>query len=130
MRARRREGEGRLLRLDIDTRLAYISGGVWSANDISLEIIEADHPVVLIRIRTPVGELEIVGNVTLEGAVLSITAAHVEGLRPGALGRAGLNAIGRKLLEETDAKELFVQGATRATGARRGRTPKPFRFPR
>jgi hypothetical protein len=39
---------------------------VWSANDISLEIIEADHPVVLIRIRTPVGELEIVGNVTLE----------------------------------------------------------------
>jgi hypothetical protein len=46
-----------------------------------------------------------------------------------ALGRAGLNAIGRKLLEEADVDQIVIEGGTRTTGKNPGRPPKVFRFP-
>jgi hypothetical protein len=54
----------------------------------------------------------------------------VQGLTPGALGRAGLNAIGRKLLEEADVDQIVIQGGARTTGRGKGRRPRPFRFPK
>jgi hypothetical protein len=44
-------------------------------------------------------------------------------LWPGAR-PAGLNAIGRKLLEVTDVDQIIIQGATRTTGRNPGRIPK------
>jgi hypothetical protein len=46
-----------------------------------------------------------------------------------ALGRAGLNAIGRKILEEADVDQIVIEGGTRTTGKNPGRPPKAFRFP-
>jgi hypothetical protein len=102
---------------------------VWAADPIELEIEEADHPTVIVTARTPVGGLRIIAELELAGGVLWVRNAHIQGLQPGALGRAGLNALARKFLEETGAEALVVEGAARTTGARPGRKPPPFRFP-
>ena len=105
---------------------------MWRSDQIRIEIEEIDPPTALARIETPVGTLELIGEITLstDGREFQIEAAHIQGLAPGTLGRAGLNAIARKLLEESGAETLFIAGSTRTTGAQPGRPPRPFRFPR
>ena len=44
--------------------------------------------------------------------------AHIDGLKPDALGRAGLNAIGRKVLEEADVDQIIIEGSVRTTGCK------------
>jgi hypothetical protein len=102
---------------------------MWSEADITLEIDEVDEDVMIVVIATPVGKLQIIGNITRIGRVLHVRKAHVDGLHPGALCRAGLNAIGRKLLEEADVDQIIIEGGTRTTGQNAGRPPRPFRFP-
>jgi hypothetical protein len=72
---------------------------------------------MLVELRTPMGTVSILGSVTREG------------LSPGALGRRGLNAIGRKLLDEADADQIVIEGGTRTTGLCKGRAPRTIRFP-
>jgi hypothetical protein len=103
---------------------------MWSPDQIEVEIDEADHPVMIVTITVPTGVLELIGSVVRVGRVLQVDGAHVQGLSPGALGRAGLNAIGRKLLEEADVDEIVIQGGARTTGRNKGRRPRPIRFPR
>ena len=98
--------------------------------DIRIDIEEAERSTAIIAVLTPVGAIKLIAELTLVGGVLRASDAHVQGLHPGALGRAGLNASARKLLEETGADTLVVEGASRTTGARPGRRPHPFRFPR
>ena len=102
---------------------------MWAATEITIEIDAVDHPVMIVSITVPIGVLEIIGSVTLVGRTLRIDGAHVQGLRPGTLGRAGLNAIGRKLLEAADVDEVVIQGGVRTTGQRKGKIPRPIRFP-
>jgi hypothetical protein len=109
----------------IGTRIAYM----WDSYQITVEIEAADHPVMIVVITLPIGVLELIGSVTRSGRVLHIDRAHVQGLAPGAIGRAGLNAIGRKLLEEADVDEIVIQGGARTTGRNKGRLPRPIRFP-
>jgi len=82
-----------------------------------------------VAITTPVGVMQLLGTITVRGRVLHIDGAHVDGLTPGALGRSGLHAIGRKLLVEADVDEIVIQGGTRTTGKCKGKKPKPIRFP-
>ena len=56
--------------------------------------------------------------------------AHIGGLSANALGIPGLNAIGRKLMEEAGVTEIVVEGSARTTGRCKGPTPHPIRFPR
>ena len=102
---------------------------MWGRNVIMIEIGDVDGDVMIIDVTTPVGIVQIIGKVTRVGRVLQIRGAHVDGLYGGALGRAGLNAIGRKLLEEADVYQIVVEGGTRTTGKNPGRPPKVFRFP-
>jgi hypothetical protein len=102
---------------------------MWSHDQIDIEVSEVDGIVVLVTITTPVGRLELMGGVSLRGRLLVIEGAHVQGLRPGALGRAGLNAIARRLIAEIDADGLVVEGSARTTGRTKGRVQSPFRFP-
>ncbi|MBP2296587.1 helix-turn-helix domain-containing protein [Azospirillum rugosum] len=44
-----------------------------------------------------------------------------------ALGRSGLNAVGRTLPEVANVRKVVVQGATRTTGKQRGQKPSPIR---
>ena len=107
---------------------------MWGVDDIAVEIDLVDHPVMIVRITVPVGTLEVIGSVSKVGRTLRIDGAqfpmlNVQGLAPGALGRAGLNAIGRKLLEEADVDEIVIQGGARTTGRNKGARPRPIRYP-
>ncbi|MFN3462147.1 MAG: hypothetical protein ACK4ZN_14170, partial [Oceanibaculum sp.] len=79
--------------------------------------------MVQIAISTPLGSLNILAEIAIAGRTLTLRKAHIDGLRPGSLGRAGLNAIGRKLLEVADVDEIIVQGARRTSGRRKGTVP-------
>jgi hypothetical protein len=103
---------------------------MWTEADIEIDIAQVAGSLVLVTIRLPIGVVEIMGSVRIEGRVLHIDGAHIDGPRPGALGRAGLNAIGRKLLEVADVDEIILQGSTRATGRYRGKVPRRIRFAR
>lgn len=104
---------------------------MWSVDQLSCDLDDdSEWPTVIIQITTPIGTMELMGEVVhWTETVMKIDRAHVQGLSPGACGRPGLNAIGRKLLEFIDVKELLVQGGTRTTGLRRGHVPRLFRFP-
>ena len=103
---------------------------MWSLDEIRVEVVEADDAIAIIEIDTPAGRLELLGSLSRIGRTLFFRNAHVQGLGPGALGRSGLNAIGRKLLVEADVDAIVIEGSTRTTGAREGRRPRPIRFPR
>ena len=102
---------------------------MWKRAAITIEIGLVDGEVMIIEVTTPVGLVQIIGNVTRVARVLYVRGAHIDGLHCGALGRAGLNAIARKLLEEADVDQIIVEGGTRTTGKNPGRPPKVFRFP-
>lgn len=103
---------------------------MWLSGQVTIEIEVVEGSEMIVIIGTPAGTIEIVGNVTLVGGRLTIDGAHVQGLSPGALRWAGLNAIGCRILEETGASSLIIQGGIRTTGRNRGRRPSPIRFPR
>jgi hypothetical protein len=103
---------------------------VWDVGEVLIEIEEAEGRTVVATVRTPVGTLTVMAELELVGRVLWVRGAHIQGLSPGALGRAGLNAVARKFLEEADADALVVEGGSRTTGARPWHFPRPFRFPR
>jgi hypothetical protein len=103
---------------------------MWPTNRISVEVDDAEHSVAVLVITTPAGTLSLIGSISIVGRVMRIDRAHVEGLKRGALGRAGLNAIGRKLLELADVDEIVIQGGTRTTGRTKGKVPRPIGFPR
>ena len=103
---------------------------MWSLDQIAIDIVDVDHPIVEIVVRTPIGDLKMLASVSVVGRTLRLDAVHVGGLAPGLLGRAGLNAVGRKLLEIADVDEIVLQGSTRTTGRYRGKIPGVIRFPR
>ena len=102
---------------------------MWSTDQIAVEIVDADHPVLEVVVTTPIGVMTLVASASIVGRVLHLDGVHVGGLAPGALGRAGLNAIGRTLLEVADVDEIIIQGGTRTTGMRKGQVPSAIRFP-
>ena len=103
---------------------------MWSLDEIAIEITEAEPPLVIVTVTTPVGSLNLTGEVKRVGRVLYCERVHVQGLQAGVLGRAGLNAVGRKILVEIDVDQIVIEGSTRTTGRGKGRTPRPIRFPR
>ena len=102
---------------------------MWTSDQIVVEIEDAEHPELIVRIATPMGVLRLMANVSITKRVLRMDRVHVEGLKPGALGRTGLNAIGRKLMELADVEEVIIQGSARTTGRNPANIPRPIRFP-
>jgi len=104
---------------------------MWPLDQILLELDpESEKGVVIIKITTPAGRIDLIGEPLFVGRVLIVNGAHVSGLTPGACTRAGLNAIGRKLLEWADVDEIVIQGSIRTTGRNAGRAPRIIRFPK
>jgi len=103
---------------------------MWSSTQISIVIDEIDLPTILASITTPIGVIELIGDIRFVGRALYIERAHIDGLSANAIGIPGLNAIGRKLMEEAGVTEIVVEGSPRTTGRGKGRTPHPIRFPR
>jgi hypothetical protein len=106
---------------------------VWPAGSVAIAILAYGRGnTVLIEIETPAGRLEAVGELEQIGRTLYFRRAHIQGLHKGALGRAGLNAIGAEILREAEVDAVVIEGGARTTGAgpKRGRRPPPFRYPR
>jgi hypothetical protein len=105
---------------------------MWTSDQITITLEEIDThepPVALMKISTPVGDLRLLALIVFDDDTLHMKDAHIEGLHAGACGRAGLNAIGRKLLEVANVSKIVIQGGIRTTGRNPGRRPKIFRFP-
>ena len=102
---------------------------VWDGGLIEVILDDVEDDEVIIRIVTPVGAIDVQGCVSINGRILHLKGAHVQGLYAGALQRAGLNAICRKMLEVADVDQIVIQGGFRTTLRNKGRRPKVFRFP-
>jgi hypothetical protein len=103
---------------------------MWTLDQIVVEIEEAEGSEIVVTISTPVGVMRLMSDVSIVDRTLRMNRVHVEWLKPGALARIGLNAIGCKLLELADVDEIIIQGSARTTGRSPGRRPRPIRFPR
>jgi hypothetical protein len=103
---------------------------MWTSDQITVEIDDVEHPELIVIVTTPVGAMSLMANVSIANRVLHMDRTHIGGLKPGLLGRADLNAIGRKLMELADVDQIIVQGSARTTGRNAGKTPRPIRFPR
>ncbi len=93
-------------------------------------VVEQDRPVVHFQVVLDQGVLEIITNYEVRGSTLTLREFHCDGLRPGALNRAGLNAVARELMELANVQNLIVYGAVRSTGPLKGRRQRPKRFRR
>ena len=102
---------------------------MWKLEDIKIELEIVEDDEMIVTVTTPAGILHLAGRVTRMDRTLWVDGAHVQGVRPGALGRAGLNAIGRKFMEAADVDEIIIQGGVRTTGRKQGRAPRRIRFP-
>ena len=100
--------------------------------DVSFVILTdlTDDPVIASRVKNPVGDLEFMAEPVLQGNVLVLLKAHVQGGKPGLIGHTNLGVIAQALLEGMGFDELIVEGALRTTGAKPGRAPRPVRYQR
>ena len=108
---------------------------VWTAEDI--EIVFDDEfcagSIVTARIRTPNGELELIGEIERFDRELVVAGVHIQShdLAPNRLGWPRLRQIARAVAEIADVDTIVVKGALRTTGAVPGRIiPGPIRFTR
>jgi hypothetical protein len=105
--------------------------------------VEFDNPAtVYVRLTNGRDEVEIVADVELDRRCAVLRGLHILGAGPNAMGperdgartRWGPNAMGAGALrglmrwakEQLDVDELRIEGATRTSGARPGRVPRPI----
>lgn len=86
--------------------------------------------IATLLVRTPWGEIRIMGEIVEVGGRLHARGVHVSGVGPNRLGTAGLATIARAFAEVFDVDEILVEGAARTSGASPGRRPRPFRWHR
>jgi hypothetical protein len=107
---------------------------MWTHGEIRFDDFDydaTDHPVVTIRMSTPVGVVELVAEVAEDGRSLQLRRMHVQSaVAPNAIGLANWRLIANVVMELMGYDEIIVEGAVRTTGARPGRRPQPIRFAR
>jgi LAO/AO transport system kinase len=74
----------------------------------------------------PRGFIELVAEITVEGDALVVRRAHMMSTGHGAYGVAELRVFGRMLARYFGTRRILVYGATRESGARPGRAPRPI----
>jgi hypothetical protein len=105
----------------------------WSLQQIVwLGVLEANcaGDIITIRLETPIGLIELMAIVELDGRVLRAFGAHLQNAKGARPGVGNLYAIAQFILERLDLDEAIVEGAPRTTGARPGHRPVQFRFKR
>jgi hypothetical protein len=58
---------------------------MWTSDQISVEIEEADRREMIVVITTPVRTLWLMANVSIVDRILHLEGTHIGGLKPGAL---------------------------------------------
>jgi hypothetical protein len=107
---------------------------MWARADIEFDDIDydaTDHPVVTIRLATPVGPVELMAEVAAVAGSLRLRRLHIQSnVAPNAIGRANWRLVATMVMERMEYDEIIVEGAVRTTGASPGRRPHPIRFTR
>jgi len=89
-----------------------------------------DHPVVTVRVLTPVGPLRFMAEPVMQGRTMLLKRLHVQDPSRNAVGMANLTLIARVVMERMDLDGLVIEGAVRSTGANPGHRPRGVRFTR
>jgi hypothetical protein len=107
---------------------------MWTLGDINFDDIDydaTDHPVVTIKIATPVGLIEVMAEIAVDARSLRLQRLHVQSaVEPNAIGHANWRLVAAMVMERMDYDEIIVEGAVRTTGASPGRRPQRIRFAR
>jgi hypothetical protein len=101
-------------------------------NASQMQIIdsEQDGEVVRVRLEREGQHFEIIGNLEIEGGVVTLYETHIDGPGPGVLGAGAIKALADHLMEHFDVDALEVYGGRRTTGAAKGRRPGRLHFRR
>jgi hypothetical protein len=99
--------------------------------DVELQPDASAGDILTIRVETPAGWVDIMGDIDITGRCLMVYRAHVQS-ENGAnrVGVANLRVIAKVVLERMDCDEARIEGADRTTGARPGHQPRIIRFTR
>jgi hypothetical protein len=89
-----------------------------------------DHPVVTVRVLTPIGSLRFMAEPVMQGATMLLKGLPMQDLTPNAVDMANLMVIARVVMERMDLDGLVIEGAIRSTGAKPGHRPRGIRFTR
>jgi hypothetical protein len=104
----------------------------WTAEDISFDIVYdmTDHPVVTLRVLTPVGPLRFMAEPVMQGTTMLLKGQPMQDLSRNAVGMANLMVIAHVVMERMNLDGLVIEGAVRSTGANPGHRPRGVRFTR
>ncbi|QTC92775.1 hypothetical protein [Brevundimonas goettingensis] len=104
----------------------------WTPGDILITLDDdaVFDPVVTARIDTPDGPVWVMAEVLRSGPTLRLHGLHLHGTGPNSLGVTKLRWLIQVVMETIDVDEIIVGGATRTTGANRGRRSGQQRFQR
>ena len=107
---------------------------MWTSADIEIVLDDelTDGAIATVRIVTPLGELLVMAEAEQNERELVLRGLHIQGdtLGPNDLGPARVRQLVRGVMERMDFDAIIIEGATRTSGARRGRVPRPLRFTR
>jgi hypothetical protein len=107
---------------------------VWTSADIEIVLDDelTDGAIATVRILMPLGELLVMAEAEQKERELVLRRLHIQGetLGPNDLGPARLRQLVRAVMERMDFDAIIIEGATRTSGARRGRVPRTLRFAR
>ncbi len=102
---------------------------MWTSADIEIVLDDelTDGTVATVRIRTPSGELLVMAEAEQNERELVLRRLDIQAdaLAPNDLGPTRLRQLVRGVMERME-----FEGATRTSGARRGRVPHTLRFTR
>ena len=83
----------------------------------------------LIEVKFPSGKTaEVMFNESWNGKTLTLSNAHIEGLKPGDVGPKALFDAAKEYGRQRGAKKIIIEGFERSTGRYKGKTPRPWEF--
>src|SRR6185437_1860726 len=100
----------------------------WRITDLEI----APDDLVLGTLSDGTHEVTALANVHLDGRTAVLWRMHIQGAGANTLRTAGLIGLAHALMEALDVDQLYIEGASRTSGAGPGRHPAPvvFRRPR
>ena len=95
-----------------------------------LDVVASEDPCFLVDVLTPVGVLQILGEIEIGEAHLVVRDLHIGGDVHVTWGWSRLRRLGRVIAEKLDVDYIEIRGAVRTTGANPGRRPGVVRLSR
>jgi len=97
----------------------------------SVTVLEEADGIIHLSIETSKGTVQVLSDIAQEGATVVLSKLHIDGLTPGALGRAGINemkAAAAEFFAGRGASEIIIEGFRRTSGKMIGTIPRVVRI--